>query len=53
MVWSVYKLNPKAREFYEHLGAKLFDGFDYMYMEWRIRIRPKLSAEYTRSGDRG
>ncbi len=33
MVWSVYKLNPKAREFYERLGAELIDDLDYMYLK--------------------
>jgi GNAT superfamily N-acetyltransferase len=33
ILWSVYKLNPRAREFYEKLGAKLIDDLDYMYLE--------------------
>ena len=33
MVWSVYKLNPKAREFYERLGGELIEDSDYMYLK--------------------
>ena len=33
LLWSVYKLNPRAREFYEKSGAKLIDDLDYMYLE--------------------
>ena len=33
ILWSVYKLNPRAREFYEKLGGKLIDDLDYMYLE--------------------
>jgi GNAT superfamily N-acetyltransferase len=33
IVWSVYKPNRAAREFYESLGASLDDGADYMYLE--------------------
>ena len=33
ILWSVYKLNPRAREFYEKLGGKPIDDLDYMYLE--------------------
>jgi ribosomal protein S18 acetylase RimI-like enzyme len=33
IVWSVYKPNQAAREFYRHLGAKLIDDEDYMYLK--------------------
>jgi len=33
MVWSVYKVNPKAREFYERLGAELIGDLDYMHLK--------------------
>ncbi len=33
ILWSVYKLNPSGREFYQGLGAKIIDDLDYMYLE--------------------
>jgi ribosomal protein S18 acetylase RimI-like enzyme len=33
ILWSVYKFNPKALEFYKRLGAKQIDDLDYMYLE--------------------
>ena len=33
IVWSVYKPNRAAREFYDKLDAKLNDDADYMYLE--------------------
>ena len=33
ILWSVYKLNPGALEFYQKLGGKLIDDLDYMYLE--------------------
>lgn len=33
IVWSVYKPNRAAREFYEKLDAKMDDAADYMYVE--------------------
>jgi len=33
IVWSVYKQNRAARDFYEKLDAKLDDDADYMYIE--------------------
>ena len=33
ILWSVYKLNPRARKFYEKLGGKLIDDLHYMYLE--------------------
>lgn len=33
MLWSVYKWNPGAHEFYKRLGAKQIDDLDYMYLE--------------------
>jgi GNAT superfamily N-acetyltransferase len=33
MLWSVYKMNPKAHEFYKRFGAKKIDDLDYMYLE--------------------
>ena len=33
IVWSVYKPNRAARDFYEKLDAKLDDDADYMYLE--------------------
>ena len=33
ILWSVYKLNPRAREFYEKLGGKPIDDLDHMYLE--------------------
>lgn len=33
IVWSVYKPNRGAREFYEKLDAKIDDGADHMYLE--------------------
>ena len=35
IVWSVYKPNRGARDFYDKLGAKLDDDADYMYLEVR------------------
>ena len=33
IVWSVYKPNRGARDFYDKLGAKLDDDTDHMYLE--------------------
>lgn len=33
ILWSVYKLNPEARMFYEKLGGKHVDDLHYMYLE--------------------
>jgi len=33
IVWSVYKPNRAARDFYDKLDAKLDDDADYMYLE--------------------
>ena len=33
ILWSVYKLNPAARVFYEKLGGKHIDDLHYMYLQ--------------------
>ena len=33
MVWSVYKPNHLAHEFYSRIGAKYIDDLDYMHLE--------------------
>jgi GNAT superfamily N-acetyltransferase len=33
ILWSVYKRNPKAHPFYEHLGGQYITDEDFMYLE--------------------